>query len=204
MMVRILLSTLVIFLLTACQNFANLTAKQKSNASSVQKSSVQKTAQQPLSRSKSVALADRAAERNILTWIKQNDDLRNTDIDVLSYNGIVLLTGQVNSKKQQTQISDFLQNMQSAGTVKAFHNQVVLEPGRTFLNASSDWMTATEIQTRIFAIAGIDRDRIRVKVYHMRVYLIGMVTREEAQQITRIAQETNGIKKVVLAFEYLD
>ena len=65
------------------------------------------------------------------------------------------------------------------------------------------WLT-TKIKTRLIANKEIDNSRIRVITEAKTVFLMGMVSRREAELVTDIARTTGGVRKVVRVFEYIN
>ena len=94
--------------------------------------------------------------------------------------------------------------MKNDKAIKAFHNQLEIIPGRTILNIASDWLLSTKLKSRLTVTETIDNSRIYATVNNNTAYLMGTVTRPEAEKITELTQTLSNIKKIVLAFEYLN
>jgi osmotically-inducible protein OsmY len=57
---------------------------------------------------------------------------------------------------------------------------------------------------RITDIEGFNGARVKVVTDTGTVYLMGLVTREEANAVTEKARQVSGVQKVVKLFEYID
>lgn len=187
----VLLSLLVISLLSACQN---VITKQPNNRDNPEQNTT------PGYRTKDSLVKDNQIEKSIRKFIRADQKLREGNIKVMSYNQVVLLIGQLADKGLKQKLSAFLRKMKR---VKIFHNKLEVSPNLTLLNTSSDWFMATRLNAKLL-LSDVDTNRIYLTVNNNRVYLMGMLTRAEAKQVAQLIQESGNIKKIVLAFEYLD
>jgi len=67
--------------------------------------------------------------------------------------------------------------------------------------------TAAGVKTALLDIVdlpGFDPTRVNVTTVHRTVYLMGLVTREEAERVADIARNVAGVEKVVRVFEFQD
>ena len=182
---------IVLSLLSACQN---VITKQPNNRDNPEQNTT------PGYRTKDSLVKDNQIEKSIRKFIRADQKLREGNIKVMSYNQVVLLIGQLADKGLKQKLSAFLRKMKH---VKIFHNKLEVSPNLTLLNTSSDWFMATRLNAKLL-LSDVDTNRIYLTVNNNRVYLMGMLTRAEAKQVAQLIQESGNIKKIVLAFEYLD
>ena len=182
---------IVLSLLSACQN---VITKQPNNRDNPEQNTT------PGYRTKDSLVKDNQIEKSIRKFIRADQKLREGNIKVMSYNQVVLLIGQLADKGLKQKLSAFLRKMKR---VKIFHNKLEVSPNLTLLNTSSDWFMATRLNAKLL-LSDIDTNRIYLTVNNNRVYLMGMLTRAEAKQVAQLIQESGNVKKIVLAFEYLD
>ncbi len=133
---------------------------------------------------------------------KADPDLENgSHIVVTSYNGIVLLAGQTpreDLKAKAEQVAAAVQR------VKKVNNELqVLDPSSVAARASDNWLT-TKIKTQMLTDNAIPGSRIKVVTENGIVYLLGLVTRDEANRATNLVQGVGGVQKIVKLFEYID
>lgn len=133
---------------------------------------------------------------------KANPDLdKNSHIVVTSFNGIVLLAGQTpraDLKAQAEQVASAVQR------VKKVHNELQVIPPSSLLARQNDTWLTTKIKTQMLADANIPGSRIKVVTENGIVYLLGLVTKQEAVQATNLVQGVSGVQKIVKLFEYID
>lgn len=132
--------------------------------------------------------------------LKADEDFQSSNVVVTSLNGLVLLVGQVPSEKLRQLAS---QTAEKVRNVRRVHNEITVSgpislPART----SDAWLT-TKIKSRMIGTEGVNPLQIKVVVENGVVYLMGMVTREEAEQAVNVAQQAYGVQKIVKVFEYL-
>ena len=68
----------------------------------------------------------------------------------------------------------------------------------------SDSGISGDVRTRFLEDKSFNREHIKVYTEEGVVYLLGIVTRAEADAASEIAATTRGVKKVVRVFEYIN
>ena len=133
---------------------------------------------------------------------KANPGLENDSrIVVVSYNGVILLTGQTPRADLKTLAEETANRVQG---VRRVHNELqVLPPSRGLARSNDAWIT-TKVKTQMVANNTVPSSRIKVVTENGSVFLMGLVTRQEAQAAAQVAQGTAGVQRVVLLFEYLN
>lgn len=125
-------------------------------------------------------------------------------IKVNANNGWILLAGEVESTA----------NVRLAGEVTAgingvrrVINELVPERRASLGRGTEDRWISTKVNaamTRIRDLPGFDATRVKVTTTRGVVYLMGMVSREEAEAATSRARTVRGVHRVVTIFEYLE
>ncbi|MFJ2366983.1 BON domain-containing protein [Pseudomonas sp. NPDC087697] len=133
---------------------------------------------------------------------KANPDLENgSHIIVTTFNGVVLLAGQTprpDLKELAGQAAAAVQR------VKTVHNELqVMQPSSILARNNDAWLT-TKIKTQMLTDNSIPASRIKVVTENGIVYLLGLVTKQEADQATNLVQGVSGVQKIVKLFEYID
>lgn len=134
------------------------------------------------------------------------DDYENINLDakshivIVSYNDIVLLVGQVASSAAKEAIGQIAKDTEK---VRRVHNELeVGEPSSLVTRSHDTWVT-----TKIKSSSGFNEvNPLHTKVITENnvVYLMGIVTRKQADQLTDLARSTSGVERVVRVFEYVD
>lgn len=132
---------------------------------------------------------------------KVDPQLAEAHITVVSYNGIVLLAGQVGS----AQLKDLAaRTVAELREVRRVHNALEIAGKTTYLVRSNDsWITA-KVKSKMFADGDVSGRQAKVVTENGAVYLLGLVSRADADRMANIARGTNGVQKVVRLFEYID
>lgn len=133
---------------------------------------------------------------------KASPDLdKNSHIVVSSYNGIVLLAGQTPRADLKNLAEQAASQVQR---VKKVHNELqVIQPSSLLARNNDTWLT-TKIKTQMLADANIPGSRIKVITENGIVYLLGLMTQQEAARATSLVQGVSGVQKIVKLFEYID
>lgn len=145
-------------------------------------------------------LDDSSIELNMNTYLTANKEIRkNANIDPTSWNGILLLTGEVTSGALKQQI------LAKANSIKGVRQVVdetrIAEKTGFFSRTNDSWIT-TKTKSKLAINMGLTANRIKVKTEFGNVYLMGIVTQGEAQKATAIARTVRRVARVVKVFEY--
>jgi osmotically-inducible protein OsmY len=118
---------------------------------------------------------------------------------VTSYNGVVLLAGQTPRSDLKAMAEQAARRVRNVTKV---HNELqVLQP-TSLLARSNDSLLTTKIKTQMLADATVPGSRIKVITENGIVYLLGLVSRQEAAQATSLVQSVAGVQKIVKLFQY--
>jgi osmotically-inducible protein OsmY len=155
----------------------------------------------PRARTPGKVLDDQGIELAVGKDIREADPgFSGSNITVVSYNGIVLLAGQVASEALK-QIAG--ERAKAFGTVRAVHNELeVMAPLSMVARANDSWLT-TKIKSQMFADAEVVAGKIKVVTVNGVVFLMGILPREEADRAVEIARSIYGVQKIIKVFEYI-
>lgn len=132
--------------------------------------------------------------------LKADPAFEQARINIDSFNGLLLLTGQVPSE-QLRQLAG--STVGAINSVRQVHNELLVGPPARFGSQSLDAWITTKIKSRLIA-SSIQSRRIHIITEAQTVFLMGLVSRYEADRATEIARTSDGVQKVVKVFEYLD
>jgi len=135
--------------------------------------------------------------------IKRSDkNIRKASrVKVQSWNGILLMTGEVTDEEtKQVLVSKF----SGIKGVRQVVDETSVDNKTPILKRSNDLWIANKVKSRMVLKTGLDANRIKVITTRGTVYLMGIVTQEEAEKATEIAKTTRGVKRVVKVFEYTE
>lgn len=155
-------------------------------------------------RSVGTVIDDQGIEFNAYGRFNEHPVLKDqSHINVTSYNGAVLLSGEVPAE-QAGQLAQRL--VSEISNVQRVHNELVVAPPSTIGNRSADTLLTTRAKAALFQIEELpDFDATRVKVVTERgvVYLMGLLHQREADVVVERVRRVSGVQKVVTLFEYL-
>jgi len=122
-------------------------------------------------------------------------------INVTSYNTVVLLTGEAPTEEIRTRIINIVRNIPK---VKHVHNEITIAAPSALVSRSSDTLITGKVKSKLITDKTLNGLNIKVVTEKGVVYLMGIVSRAEADVATNIARQTGGVQKVVKLFEYTD
>ena len=156
---------------------------------------------EPGERSTGTRFDDEVIETKALVNLDKTDpQLAQAHISITSYNGVVLMTGQVPSEDMRQKAADVVSRV---GGIKRVHNELTVSGNSSTLVRSNDSWISTKIKTKLLADSQIEGSRIKVVTENGVVYLMGLLTREEGDMAAEVARTTSGVQKVVRIFEYI-
>ncbi|MCB1735364.1 MAG: BON domain-containing protein [Gammaproteobacteria bacterium] len=128
----------------------------------------------------------------------------SSDIGISSFNGLVLLTGTVtdNALRQRAETQ-----AREVEKVRIVYNEIRLGPPSSMQEDADDLFITTQAKAELFHVEGqgaIDPLRVSVTTVSGTVYLMGLLTRAEADAVTEEIRHIGGVNKVIRLFEYLD
>jgi osmotically-inducible protein OsmY len=120
---------------------------------------------------------------------------------ITSYNGYVLLAGQVPSEALKQKASDVVRKIRG---VRRIYNELEVRGNTSAMTRSSDTWLTTKVKSAMLANEQIQASRVKIVTENGVVFLMGLVTRSEAQRAADTASASAGVQKVVQLFEYID
>lgn len=132
---------------------------------------------------------------------KASPELAQAHINITSYNGIVLLVGQVPSEELRQLAANTVAKIPK---ITRIHNEITVSGTSSILVRSNDGWISTKLKSKMLAQSDIPGTRIKVVTENGVVYLMGLLTKEEAARAIEVARTTAGVQKVVSIFEYID
>jgi len=145
---------------------------------------------------------DKQLRTVILVNIKKADpQLDVAHINVYSYNSVILLTGEVPSKELRELAGT---TARKVNKVRQVYNELTIGPKTSFLSRTNDNWIQTRIKSKLLFNSDIDSSRVKVITEDNTVYLMGLLSKVQAEKITEVVRTTRGVKKVIRAIEYID
>lgn len=131
---------------------------------------------------------------------KADSRFRDRPIKVASYNGIVLLAGNVADDAMSEKALSIARKMRG---VRNVHSELQIGPARNWQNTGNDAWVQSKIKTIMYSTRDFPASRIKVVTESGVVYLMGLVTEQEANEAVQIIKDISGIRRIVKIFEYI-
>lgn len=155
----------------------------------------------PGERSLAQQVLDESIETKAIVNIRAADDaFDDLSFQTTSYNGYVLIVGEVPTESLKTRAANVLRDIEG---VRRIYNELEIGPesdGET--KANDVWLT-TRVKTALLTASDVPGMRIKVVTENSVVYLLGLLTPEEAERAAVDAAEVSGVKRVVRLFELI-
>lgn len=122
-------------------------------------------------------------------------------LNVTSFNRMVLLTGEVPNEKVKQGIERIARSVEN---VRGVTSELVVSPPTSLSSRANDTYVTSKVKARFVDAQRFNALHVKVVTENSVAYLIGLVKRQEAKDAAELARTTQGVKKVVTVFEYLD
>lgn len=141
---------------------------------------------------------DSAIEFKAASLLRNEPGIRESHVSVISYNGNVLLIGQVPHEAAKIRAEEILNDFTK---VRRVFNELTIAAPSAYLSRAGDAYITSKVKSKIIAEKTLIANRIKVVTENGIVYLLGLVTQEEANMAIEIARHTGGVQRVVPLFE---
>jgi len=120
-------------------------------------------------------------------------------VDVTSYDRNVLLTGEVPDAGTRAAIEKMVAGLPN---VRGITNELQIAGSSSLTSRASDATITGKVKARFLDAGKFSPLSVKVVTEASVVYLLGIVTEQEAADAVEIARTTGGVRKVVKIFEY--
>jgi osmotically-inducible protein OsmY len=151
-------------------------------------------------RSAEVMLNDERIEVSTQERITEDAELlAGSHVNITSYNGVVLISGEVVLPMYKAQIEKMVREEKG---VREVRNELRIAQASSSESRRNDTVLTSRVLSRLFDTANIDSTNVKVISENATVYLMGMLSRAEAERVVQVARHTPGVARVVKVFEY--
>ena len=119
-------------------------------------------------------------------------------VNYTSYNARVLITGEAPNESVRQGIADTVLGI--AG-VKEIFNEMTIAEKSSMLARSNDSYITSKVKAKLVETKGLSANHVKVVTEAGVVYLMGLMTANEAHLATEAARVVSGVQKVVSLFE---
>ena len=122
-------------------------------------------------------------------------------VNVTSFNYRVLISGEVPDDATKTEIDKIVSGIEK---VRDVDNELAVSPISSLASRSNDGLITSNVKLRFMNNEHFNAEHIKVITENGTVYLMGLVKHAEADAASEIASTTQGVRRVIRMFEYLD
>jgi osmotically-inducible protein OsmY len=120
-------------------------------------------------------------------------------VNVTSYNRYVLLTGEVPDEATRGAAEGLARAVPNVAGVS---NDLQIAGQSSTTSRSNDVLITSKVKARLTDANKVNPFHVKVVTEAAVVYLLGIVTEQEAADAVEVARTTGGVRKVVKMFEY--
>lgn len=133
--------------------------------------------------------------------INNDKELRGkVHVSVAVFNHVVLLVGQTPTQELHDRVVSLVN---SVPKIKALHDEITIEfPISGSVQTHDAWLT-TKVKSVLLAEKGLNSIQLKIVTENGAVYMMGLVTRSQANLATEKVRQIEDVKKVVKLFEYV-
>lgn len=148
------------------------------------------------------SLKDSQIGNKIVEKIRVEPDLHyESHIEVTVFNKVVLLTGETPKQQWRAQAEAIARSV--PGIFKLYNQIQIQGPTSTLTRTSDSWITA-KIRGIMLANQELKSSSLKVVTEDGAVYIMGVVSHQQATIAAEIARQVSGVQKVVRVFQYTD
>ena len=145
---------------------------------------------------------DQLIETKAKVNLKKNDErFKLAQVTINSFNGVVLLTGNVADSDMRAIATTTVSKIRK---VRRVNNELNVSPPRSTSAKLADTWLSRKVKNRFLFSKEVDSNRVKVVVNDGVIFLMGLVSHEEADNIVEATKKSYGLQKIVRVFEYID
>ena len=146
-------------------------------------------------------LDDKTLYMDLRNMVNNDPVMEDSHINFNIYNQAVLMTGETPTDNSKDYLESIVKSKST--NISQLINEVEVMPNSSYLNRAKDGVISVQIETLFFDQEVFHPSHVSVLTERGVVYLMGSVTKREAEHATNIASKAKNLKKVVKLFNYL-
>jgi osmotically-inducible protein OsmY len=134
------------------------------------------------------------------THIVTDPQFRHSRILVTAFNRVVLLIGQTPAASLRVVAEKIART--TPGVIRVYDEITIDKPIPMVERTKDSWITS-KVRSTMLTKKGLESGSIRIVTEHGTVYLMGIVTAEQANLAVDVARRVGGVNRVVKIFQYV-
>lgn len=157
----------------------------------------------PSERTAGAIVEDQSIETKILVNMKSQVPMfRDSRLQIVSYNGVVLIVGQVATEQLKAQATEIAS--QASTKIKRIHNELEVTHNAGIATRSSDAWIGTKARSMLMTSDEVPSSQINVIAENGAIYLMGLISEAEGDRAANLVRNVSGVSRVVKVFEYIN
>ena len=152
-------------------------------------------------RSMGEILDDKALYMDLSNLVNKDPMLDDAHINFNVFNKSVLMTGEAPDEDLKNYLEE--QVKRKAPLMKQLINEVEVMPNSSYLSRAKDGVISVQIEALFLDQEVFHPRHVSILTERATVYLMGSVTKREAEHATNVASKAKNVNKVVKLFNYL-
>ena len=152
-------------------------------------------------RSMGEILDDKTLYMNLGNIVTKDSRLDDAHINFNVFNKAVLMTGEAPTDDLKNYLEELVKK--KAKKMNKLSNEVAVMSNSSFLTRAKDGVISVQIEALFLDQEVFHPAHVSVLTERATVYLMGSVTKREAEHATNVASKAKNVKKVVKLFNYL-
>lgn len=147
---------------------------------------------------------DNAITVKVQNKIGQMPGRNDAHISILSYNGKVLILGEVPTQSLGLEVENVVAKTEH---VKGVHNELIIAPEASLASITTDTMITAKVKSALatkITLKGFNAGNVKVETSGRKVYLMGIVNEAEAREAINIVRHVSGVEEVVPFFDVVN
>ena len=132
----------------------------------------------------------------------QEPVLEQANIEVTSHNGVVLLVGQAPTPELKQRAVEIAS--EASARIRRIHDEIEVTGNTSLLSRSNDALISTRVRALLLTSSADVNADVRVVTENGTVYLMGVINREQGDEVAALISDLRGVTRVVKVFEYLE
>ncbi|OOH88927.1 osmotically-inducible protein OsmY [Pasteurellaceae bacterium 15-036681] len=145
-------------------------------------------------------LDDETLEEKVAYNLNKDAQIKDeARVNVVSYNGRVLLIGQVPNDMVKETAKSIAAGVVGVSTV---YNEIRIAEKIGALQISTDSWITTKVKSKLLVNSSVKTTEVKVITENGEVFLLGNLSPEQADAAANVARNVNGVQKVVKVVSY--
>ena len=152
-------------------------------------------------RSPGELIDDKNIYKKLNNIVKNESILENSNISFLVYGKSAVMVGEAPSDEAVNYLEN--QITKKIPLINQLIDEIAIEKNSSYLSRAKDGIISTQIETLFLNQEVFHPNHIHLKTERQTVYLMGAVTKREAEHATNVVSKAKNVNKVVKLFDIL-